>query len=108
LLAGTSAAAAVWLTTIAEGKGGLITILYTFQSTMAQNYWIAIISWSVCAVVTIAISLVTQPKTDAELHNLVYGVTEMPPKGNAPWYQRPGPLAVVVIAVLVVVNLIFW
>ena len=57
---------------------------------MAQNYWIAIISWSTCAVVTIAISLVTKPKTDEELHNLVYGVTEMPPKGECALVQAAG------------------
>ena len=73
-----------------------------------ESYWIAIISFGACFIVTVAISLLTQPKTDAELKNLVYGVTEMPPKGDAPWYKRPGPLAIVVIAVLVVVNLIFW
>lgn len=108
LLTGTTAAALVHGSTLAEGKGGWITNLHEFASTMAQNYWIAIISWSACAMVTVSISLVTKPKSDQELHNLVYGVTEMPPRGNAPWYKRPGPLAVVVIAVLVAVNLIFW
>ncbi len=109
LLTGTAAAAAVHGLTIAEGKGGWLGAnLNTFASTMAQNYWIAIISWSACAVLTVIVSLMTQPKTDADLKNLVYGVTEMPPKGDAPWYKRPGPLAVVVIAVLVVVNLLFW
>jgi SSS family solute:Na+ symporter len=109
LLTGTTAAAMVHGLTMAEGKGGWLGSNFnTFQSTMAQNYWIAIISFATCFIVTVAISLITKPKTDAELKNLVYGVTEMPPKGDSPWYKRPGPLAVVVIAVLVVVNLIFW
>jgi SSS family solute:Na+ symporter len=109
LLSGTLAAASVHGMTVAEGKGGWLGVnLNTFVSTMAQNYWIAIISFGVCFVVTIVVSLLTKPKTAAELKNLVYGVTEMPPKGDAPWYKRPGPLAIVVIAVLVVVNLIFW
>ena len=75
---------------------------------MAQNYWIAIVSWSVCLVFTIAISLVTTPKPESELHNLVYGVTEIPHEGTAPWYKRPGPLAIIVIGVLVVMNVLFW
>jgi len=109
LLTGTIAASMVHGMTVAEGKGGWLGVnLNTFVSTMAQNYWIAIISFGVCFVVTIVISLLTKPKTDAELKNLVYGVTEMPPKGDAPWYKRPGPLAIVVIVVLVAVNLIFW
>jgi SSS family solute:Na+ symporter len=109
LLTGTLAASMVHGMTVAEGKGGWMGVsLNTFVSTMAQNYWIAIISFGVCFVVTVAISLFTKPKTDLELKNLVYGVTEMPPKGDAPWYKRPGPLAIVVIVVLVAVNLIFW
>ncbi len=108
LLAGTSAAALTWLLTLAEGKGGLLGVAHTFSSAMAQSYWIAIISWTTCMVVTVAVSLVTKPKPESELKNLVYGFTEVPPVNDAPWYKRPGPLAVIVIAVLVVVNLLFW
>jgi SSS family solute:Na+ symporter len=75
---------------------------------MAQNFWIAIISWCACFIVTLLVSLATKPKPESELHNLVYGVTDLPHEGNAPWYKRPGPLAVVVIAVLVIMNIIFW
>jgi hypothetical protein len=35
-------------------------------------------------------------------------MTDLPHEAGAPWYKRPGPLAVVVIAVLVVMNIIFW
>jgi SSS family solute:Na+ symporter len=75
---------------------------------MAQSYWIAIMSWSTCFVVTVLVSFLTAPKPESELKNLVYGFTDVPPPDNAPWYKRPGPLAVVVIAVLVVVNVIYW
>jgi solute:Na+ symporter, SSS family len=108
LLTGTTSAALTHGLTVAENKGGWIANWHQFPSTMAQNYWIAIISWSVCLVVTIVISLFTKPKAEAELHNLVYGVTDIPREGTAPWYKRPGPLAVVVIAVLVIINIIFW
>ena len=108
LLIGTTSAALTHGLTVAENKGGWIANLHQFPSTMAQNYWIAIISWSVCLAVTIVISLFTQPKTVTELHNLVYGVTDIPPEGAAPWYKRPAPLALVVIAVLIIINIIFW
>ncbi len=94
--------------TVAEGKGGWIDPLYQFSSTMAQNFWIAIISWCSCLIVTVVVTLFTQPKPESELHNLVYGVTDIPHEGGAVWYKRPGPLAVVVIVVLVIVNLIYW
>ena len=57
---------------------------------------------------TILVSLGTTPRPESELHNLVYGVTELPAEENVPWYKRPGPLAIVVLAVLVVFNIIFW
>ena len=75
---------------------------------MAQNFWIAIFAWSACFLVTILVSLVTRPKPDAELHNLVYGLTEIPHDPDLPWYKRPGPLAAIVIAALVVLNILFW
>lgn len=108
LLSGTSAAACTHGLTLAESKGGWIANVHEFPSAMAQNFWIAIVAFAVCLVVTFAVSLVTKGKTDAELRNLVYGVTEKPDEGDAPWYKRPGPLAVVVLAVLVVFNILFW
>ncbi|MBV8895359.1 MAG: sodium:solute symporter family protein [Acidobacteriaceae bacterium] len=109
LIAGTIAAACTHGLTVAERKGGWMgTNLHTFPSVMAQNFWIAIIAWTACLIVTFAVSLVTAPKPESALHNLVYGVTQIPHEGQAPWYKRPGPLAVIVLAVLVVFNIIYW
>ncbi|MFL6450785.1 MAG: sodium:solute symporter family protein [Bryobacteraceae bacterium] len=108
LLCGTTAAACTHGLTVAEAKGGWIANTHEFPSAMAQNFWIAIVAFIVCLIVTFSISLVTRGKTNAELRNLVYGVTEKPDEGDAPWYKRPGPLAVVVLAVLVVFNILFW
>jgi SSS family solute:Na+ symporter len=108
LVAGTAAAAATHGLTEAEGKGGWISVSHLFPSTMAQNFWMAIFAWSVCFVVTIVVSLATAPKRDEELRGLVYGLTEIPRDAGEPWYRRPGPLAVLVAAALVVLNVIFW
>jgi SSS family solute:Na+ symporter len=75
---------------------------------MAQNFWIAIIGWSACFVVTIVISLMTVPKPANELTNLVYGHSDLPPDPEVPWFKRPVPLAMIVLAVLVIINIIFW
>ena len=45
---------------------------------MAQNFWIAIFAWSTCFLVTLLVSLMSAPKAEAELHNLVYGLTKIP------------------------------
>lgn len=94
--------------TVAEGKGGWIAELHTFPSSMAQNFWIAIIAFCTCLVVTFAVTLVTKPRPVSELHNLVYGVTDLPHEPDVVWYKRPGPLATIVVVLLVIVNIIFW
>ena len=107
LLAGTGAAAATYGLTLAEDKGGWLANLHSFPSTMAQNFWIAIFAWSTCFFVTIAVSLVTNPRPDAELRGLVYGLTDVPRETGRNWYQRPVPLAYAVCAALVVLNVLF-
>jgi SSS family solute:Na+ symporter len=108
LIAGTAGALMTYSLTIAEGKGGWITILHQFPSTMAQNFWIAIDAWVICFLVTMLVSLVTKPKPIAELHNLVYGVTDVPKEEGLRWYQKPTSLALMVIVVLVALNLLFY
>lgn len=109
LLAGTAAAAATHGLTLAENKGGWLgTVVHTFPSTMAQNFWIAIFAWSACFAVTVLVSLASRPKPASELHNLVYGLTDIPHDADLPWYKRPAPLAVIVVVALIALNLIFW
>jgi solute:Na+ symporter, SSS family len=108
LLSGTLAAAATHGLTIAEEKGGWLGFVRQFPSTMAQNFWIAIFAWSICFLVTILVSLVTRPKQESELHNLVYGLTDLPNEQGVPWYKRPGPLAIVVSVMLIGMNFLFW
>ena len=49
----------------------------------------------------------TEPKPESELHNLVFGLTDIPHEKAPPWLQRPAVLAVIVIIVLVGLNLVF-
>ncbi len=108
LLSGTAAAAITHGLTVAEGKGGWITSVHEFHSTMAQNFWIAIFAWTTCFLVTILVSLMTRPRPVSELHNLVYGVTDIPRPAGEPWYGRPVLLGVIVLAACLLLNFIFW
>ena len=107
LLTGTSFAALTHGLTVAEHKGGWIAPLHQFPSTMAQNFWIAIFAWTSCFVVTIAVSLLTKPRPAEELQGLVYGLTKVPHDIGVSWYRKPGPVAVLVIAVLLFLNIWF-
>ena len=107
LLSGTGAAALTHGLTLAEGKGAWIATLTTFRSSMAQNFWVAVAAWTTCFIVTIALSLLTRPRPESELHGLVYGLDPLPVE-TAVWWQRPTPVAIAAGIVLVILNAIFW
>jgi SSS family solute:Na+ symporter len=106
LISGTAAAFLTWALTVAEGKGGIFGNVHEFRSTMAQNFWIAIVAWTVCFVITIVVSLATRPARREDLKGLVWGATEMPKTAALEWYRRPGVLAVIVAIVCIILN--FW
>jgi SSS family solute:Na+ symporter len=91
-------------------KGGFLgAVLHTYPSEMAQNFWTAIFAWTACFLATIAISLFTaRRKSDDDLKGLVYALTPRLSDRDVPWYKRPATLAVVVLALTLVLNIIFW
>ena len=107
LLSGTVAAAITHGCTLAEGKGGWITTIYEFPSSMAQNFWIAIMAWTTCFIVTILVSTVTRPRPEKELHGLVYGLTDLKHDEGVSWYKRPVPLAIAIAALALFLNIWF-
>jgi len=108
LVAGTLAAAITHGVTIAEGKGGWITPLYTIKSGMGQAFIVAGVSWVVNFCTTILVSLVTKPKPDAELKGLVYSLTEKPTFHQQKWYMRVVPLGLLLLALTLLLNIIFF
>jgi solute:Na+ symporter, SSS family len=95
--------------TVSLLKGGWLgTVLHTYPSSMAQNFWTAIFAWAASMVITIGVSLATaQNKSDAQLRGLVYSLTPKPPEENEPWYHKPVTLGLIALAVALVMNLIF-
>ena len=87
--------------------GGWIAVIHNYSSDMAQNFWTAIFAFSVNLVVTIVVSLATQPRPEPELVGLVYSLTPKPVETHLEWYQKPSTLAWGVLAILVVLNLVF-
>ena len=96
--------------TMAEGKGGWLGVdLYTFNSTMAQNFWLATFAFTSCFLLTAGISLATaRTKTDEELKGLVYSLTPKIKHDEGSWFLRPAVLGVILLACCVVLNLIFY
>jgi SSS family solute:Na+ symporter len=107
LVSGTGAAALTYGLTVAEGKGGWLGQMHTFPSSMAQNFWVAIMAFGVCLVVTVAVSLATKARPKEELVGLVYGVTPHQAE-SAAWYRRPAVLAGLSAVLCLLLNIWFY
>jgi len=105
LVTGTVAAALTWGLTVAEGKGGVFGQVHTFPSVMAQNFWIAIVAFTSCFLITVLVSTVTRVRKESELEGLVYGLTKIRHDENAKWYERPVLLEVFVLVLAVILNI---
>jgi SSS family solute:Na+ symporter len=114
LVSGTLAAAIHQGLTLPAGaeagsiKGAWMGLVHTYPSEMAQSFWTAIFAWVTCFVVTIAVSLVTRPRPDAELVGLVSSLTPRPDEGHLAWYQKPAALGVAVLVAAVLLNVVYF
>ena len=89
-------------------KGAWIAPDFVFRSEMGQNFYVAIVAWSACFILTVLISLVTRPnKSDAELRGLVYSLTPRPRETEDRWYRKPVVVGSLVLAVTLLLNLVF-
>jgi SSS family solute:Na+ symporter len=91
-------------------KGGWLgTVVHTYPSEMAQNFWTAIYAFSAAFILTIIISLLTKrTKSDEDLKGLVYSLTPRIREEGVAWYKRPTPLAIIVGIIAIVLSIIFW
>ncbi|HHJ10246.1 MAG TPA: Na+/galactose cotransporter [Bacteroidetes bacterium] len=91
-------------------KGGWLgTVLHTYPSEMAQNFWTAIFAFSLALILTIIITLLTeQKKTEQELKGLVYSLTPRITNKDIPFVRRPEFMAIAVGAIAIILTIIFW
>jgi solute:Na+ symporter, SSS family len=81
-------------------------------SQLAQSFWGAMVAFAADAVVTVAVSLVTQPKPEEDLDGLVWGRTrtdwqeELAPADRV-WWRNPKLLGAGAVVLIVVLNIIF-
>ncbi|HOW41465.1 MAG TPA: sodium:solute symporter family protein [Bacteroidales bacterium] len=101
--------------TIPEGattvfKGGWLASIHVYPVEMAQNFWTAIIAFTVSTVVTVGLTFLTeQKKSEDELRGLVYSLTPREADdSHLPWYERPAGLAILVGVICIVLTIMFW
>jgi SSS family solute:Na+ symporter len=90
-------------------KGGWICQCITYPVEMAQSFWTAIYACSTSALVTVILSFLTsQTKTDEELKGLVYSLTPRHVEHNVPWFKKSSTLAILVLALVTLLTILFW
>ncbi len=107
LLCGTASSIAMWAWVKADPYALRYIALSPDAKAMAENMYRALWSWIVCVLVTVIVSLMTNPKPLSELVGVVYGATQIPGEGHLPVYKRPWFWAVVIAVVFVILQIIF-
>ncbi len=108
LLAGTLSSVGMYVWVKVDPAAVKYVALSSQAQDQAQNMFRALWCWLICVVVTVVVSLITKPKSDAELADLVYGLTPIPREETVSIFHRPIFWAVIVGAVFVVLQIIFW
>src|SRR5579862_4726859 len=85
--------------------------LFTFNPNaqgLAQDMFQSLWSCTTCVVVTVLVTMVTKPRPDSELKGLVYSLTEVAHEEKVGLLHRPVFWGGVALALLVVLQIIFW
>jgi SSS family solute:Na+ symporter len=102
LVAGTAGAVAVYYL----NQGGVIDL----GSDQSSAFWGACVAFIADAIVSVVVSLFTEPKPIEELQGLVHGMAneaEALSKEEQAWYRQPWVLAVGALGLTVLVSLFF-
>src|SRR6059058_1198259 len=108
LLAGTLSSVGMFTLMKLDRSWVSVFALSPRAQPLAQAMWQALWASVTCVVVTVLVTLVTKPKPDEELKGLVYALTEVPREEHTSWLHRPVIWGVAALAILVVLQIIFW
>jgi SSS family solute:Na+ symporter len=108
LLAGTLSSIGMWAWVKVDPSALRYIAMSPHAKDMAENMYRALWSWCVCVIVTVAVSLLTQPRPVEELKGLVYGATEIPHEEHVSLFHRPAFWGAVVLVIFVILQIIFW
>jgi SSS family solute:Na+ symporter len=108
LLIGTLSSMGMWAWVKADPQALRYVAFSPHARFMAEDMYRALWSWTVCVIVTVAVSYMTKPRPAEELTGLVYGVTPLPSEAQVAFYKRPVFLALVVGLAFVILNIMVW
>jgi len=107
-LAGILSSVGMWLWVHFDPGALRYIALSPYAKDFAENLYRGMWSMLINLTVTVTVSLLTKPKPDAELTNLVYGLTALPNEGRIVFYRRPVFWAGACAALLIAINVALW
>jgi SSS family solute:Na+ symporter len=108
LLAGTLSSVGMYAWVKVDPTAVRYVALSMQAQDQAQNMFRALWSCLICVIVTVVVSVITKPKPDSELKDLVYGLTPIPRDENVSMFHSPVFWGAVVAVVFVILQIIFW
>jgi solute:Na+ symporter, SSS family len=108
LLAGTLSSVGMYVWVKVDPSAVRYVALSTQAQDQAQNMFRALWCCLLCVIVTVVVSLLTRPKPDSELKDLVYGLTPIPQTESVTIFHSPIFWGVVVAIVFIILQIIFW
>ncbi len=110
LLAGTTASITMFLLMqkVDPQRWVPVFALSPHAKGLAQDMYQSLWSCVTCVVVTVLVTLFTKPKPDEELRGLVYSLTDVAHEEHTSFWHRPVVWGFAVLALLVILQIIFW
>jgi solute:Na+ symporter, SSS family len=108
LLAGTLSSIGMYTTVLVRPDWLRYVALSADAKPMAEDLYRALWSWIICAVVTVVVSFCTEPRSAAELKNLVWAYTDVPGDGDVLLYRRPIFWGCGVAVLFATLQIVFW
>jgi SSS family solute:Na+ symporter len=108
LLAGTLTSIGIFSAMKFDPRWIAVFALSPDAKGLAQDMYQSLWSCVTCVVVTLLVTLVTKPRPEAELKGLVYSLTEVAHEDRVGPLHRPILWGGVAMALLVVLQIIFW
>src|SRR4051794_4760325 len=108
LLAGTLSSVGMYAWVKLDPNAVRYVALSMDAQDQAQNMFRALWCCLICIIVTFVVSMLTKPKPDSELKDVVYGLTPIPKAENVGWLHSPYFWGVVVFVIFIVLQIIFW
>jgi SSS family solute:Na+ symporter len=108
LLAGTLSSVGMYAWVKVDPNAVRYVALSMDAQDQAQNMFRALWCCLICIIVTFVVSMLTKPKPDSELKDVVYGLTPIPKAENVGWLHSPYFWGAVVFVIFIVLQIIFW